>query len=346
MGTQQWRNFLADVVKNDVNILFTGVGRRVELIRAFKNAYADLGISGKIIATDIDPLAPAFQVVDVPYIVPRLTSPDYIPSIIEVCKRESVSAIFPLIDPEIPVLAQHRTEIESTGTRLAVVPAKSAQIAGDKWLTYQFFKELEVPTPHSILPAQVDESTVEFPLFIKPRFGSAAKYTFRVESQEQLRFFSDYVPDPIIQQCLGGPEITNDVICDLDGHVLAVVSRERIEVRWGEVAKGKIVYDPTITDICVRIAHALPAIGPITVQCMMHEGRAYFTEINARFGGGIPLGIAAGVDSPKMLLAQLAGIQLEIPPLGHYQQGLYLSRFDESFFISSESYDQMASHRI
>ena len=37
-----------------VNILFTSIGRRVELINSWKKAYADLGISGQIIGTDID----------------------------------------------------------------------------------------------------------------------------------------------------------------------------------------------------------------------------------------------------------------------------------------------------
>ena len=101
---------------------------------------------------------------------------------------------------------------------------------------------------------------------------------------------------------LPGPEITNDVVCDLDGKVLSVVSRQRIRVRGGEVTVGKTVFDPAIAHACVRIAEMLPAVGPITVQCMMKrtpDGEApAFTEINARLGGGVPLGISAGADSP------------------------------------------------
>lgn len=60
-----------------VNVLFTSVGRRMELLRAFKRAYANLGLSGHIVAVDIDPLAPALQEADRPYIVPRLSDPAY-----------------------------------------------------------------------------------------------------------------------------------------------------------------------------------------------------------------------------------------------------------------------------
>src|SRR5207249_1264001 len=101
------------------------------------------------------------------------------------------------------------------------------------------------------------------------------------------------------------------------------VSRRRLEVRWGEVAKGVTLWDEGIAAACTRIAQALPAVGPITVQCMMKDGVPHFIEINARLGGGFPLGIAAGADSPRWLLARCAGLELEIPPPGSYQSGLY-----------------------
>ena len=72
----------------------------------------------------------------------------------------------------------------------------------------------------------------------------------------------------------------------------------------------------------------------------------YFTEINARFGGGVPLGIAAGADSPLWLLSRLAGIPIEIPSIGSYKIGYYLTRFDDSFFLSEVEREQMASRRL
>ena len=330
----------------EVNILFTSVGRRVELLRAFRRAYEALGLNGRIVAVDIDPLAPALQEADRPYIVPLLTSPDYIPRLIEICRREQVTLVFPLIDPDIAMLAANRSTIEATGARVAVVSTEAAATSGDKWLTTQFFRSIGLSTPRSWLPSQIEPSKVPYPLFIKPRKGSAAKSTFKVNNAGELTFFLDYVPDPIIQEYMPGPEITNDVICDLDGEVLAVVSRKRIEVRWGEVAKGVTVYDPVVAEGCVKIAKALPAAGPITVQCMIKDGVPYFTEINARLGGGVPLGIAAGADYPKWLLARAAGIPVGIPPIGSYRIGLYMTRFDNCFFLTEAEHEQMASHRF
>jgi carbamoyl-phosphate synthase large subunit len=330
----------------NVNVLFTSAGRRVELLRAFRRAYQALGLDGDIVAVDIDPLAPALQVADRPYIVPRLSTPDYVPALVDICRQERVDLVFPLIDPDIPVLAQHRAAIEAAGARPAVVSPEAAATTADKWLTGQFFQHLGLATARSWLPGQLDPAGVEYPLFIKPRFGSAAQGTFKVRNARELVFFSDYVPDAIIQEYLPGPEITNDIICDLEGEVLAVVSRQRIEVRWGEVAKGVSIYDPAITQACLQVARALPAVGPITVQCMLKDGVPHFTEINARLGGGVPLGIAAGVDAPGWLLARAAGVPVPIPPLGSYQAGLYMTRCDASYFLTEAECERMASHRL
>lgn len=332
--------------KETLNVLFTSVGRRVELLRAFKRAYTDLGISGNIVAVDIDPLAPALQEADRTYIVPRLTEPAYIPTLSQICRQEQVHLIFPLIDPDIFVLARHRQQLEATGARVVVVSEEAAAITADKWMTYDFFRRINVPTPRSWLPDEVRDADLEYPVFIKPRFGSAGKQTFKVHNERELTFFLDYVSDPLVQEYLPGPEITTDVICDFEGKILAVVSRQRIEARWGEVAKGKTIFDPEIIQYSVIIASELNAIGPITVQCIMRDGKPYFTEINPRFGGGAPLGIAAGVHSPHWLLALAADMPVEIPPLGTYKVGLYLTRFDDSFFLTEEDYARIASHHL
>ena len=76
-----------------------------------------LGLSGHIVALDADSLAPALFVADRTYIVPSLSSKDYIPSLISICRKEQIRLVFPLIDPDIPLLADNRDIIEKTTGR-------------------------------------------------------------------------------------------------------------------------------------------------------------------------------------------------------------------------------------
>jgi len=324
-----------------VNVLFTSVGRRVELLRAYRQAYDSLKLDGSIIAADIDPLAPGLHIADAAYIVPAISDPDYVSTLREIMRREDIGLVFPLLDHDIPVLAENRALLEVDGAVVAVISAEAAALTRDKWQTHQFFESLGVPTARSWLPENLPDSGLPFPLFVKPRSGSAGKNTFRVDSSEDLRYALERAHQPIIQEFLAGAEVTNDVVCSFEGEVWAVVSRERIEVRWGEVAKGKTIHDPDILGHCVTIAQALQARGPITVQCIMSDGPK-FTEINARYGGGHPLSIAAGVPSPSWYLAKAAGLPVEPAPLGTYQAGLYLTRFDETFFLNEDDYGRFA----
>lgn len=332
--------------RSTVNVLFTGAGRQAELLWAFKQAYQSLDLAGSIIVTDRDPLAPALQLADRPYLVPPPTDPEYMPALVEICRRERVDLVFALSDADLPVLARQRAVLEATGARLAVASPEAVAVTADKWLTVELFKSLELATPRSWLPGQLDPAHVDYPVFIKPRQGGPARPTFKVNNAAELDFFSRYVPQPLIQEYLPGPEITSDVICDLTGEVLAVVSHRRLEGRGGEMVKGITIADPALTAACVRVAEALPAVGPFTVQSILKDGGPHLTGLKARLREGVLLGIAAGVDSPAWLLARAAGRPVELPPLGHYQTGLFVSRFADSFFLTQADFERMAGQRL
>ena len=320
-----------------IKVLFTSAGRRVELLQSFQRAFSELKIDGEIIATDINPLAPSLYFSDKVYIVPPSADPEYPYIIRNIALKEQVDLIFPLTDLDIPILSRIKQDMVQYGVKVVVVDEAAAKVTSDKLLTYKHFRDLNIPTPKSWTPSEIlGRENINFPLFIKPRFGSAGKQTFRVDNQEQLEFFIHYINEPIIQEFLPGPEVTTDVICDFNGNVLGIVSRQRLEVRGGEVSKGKTIYDPLIAKYAKLIARSLSAVGPITIQSIYKDGTPFFTEINARFGGGAPLGFAAGVDAPKWLLALAAGLSLDIPPVGEYKRDLFMVRYDKSLFLTKE----------
>ncbi len=50
--------------EKSINVLITAASRRVALIRGFQSALSVLGIDGKVIFTDIDPLSPCLYLSD------------------------------------------------------------------------------------------------------------------------------------------------------------------------------------------------------------------------------------------------------------------------------------------
>jgi len=318
-----------------VNILFTSIGRRVELINYWKKAYADLGINGQIFGTDIDPLAAASNFVDSFHIVPPSWHKDFIPSVQSICKENEINLIFPLNDNDLIPLSLGKSLIEQNNRIVVVSKSASINMTIDKWKTYEFFKNFSINTPKTWKPNEKNKS--DFPLLIKPRNGSAGKNVFRINNKEELEFYIKRIEDPIIQEYINGDEITTDIICDFKGSLIGIVSRERIEVRWGEVAKGKTIIDKNIINDCKKMVSNMDIVGPITAQCILKDNNIFFIEINARYGGGAPLGFAAGVKSPHWYLSIASGIELKFPPIGSYKNNLFLSRYDNSLFMDEKN---------
>jgi carbamoyl-phosphate synthase large subunit len=120
-----------------------------------------------------------------------------------------------------------------------------------------------------------------------------------------------------------------------------VVPRKRIEIRAGEVSKSQVVKDRHIMSSAKKLVEALGA-GPglITLQLFRQpKGKLKFTEINPRFGGGIPLSIRAGADFPKWILQEMLGK----PPgdrkknilFEDFKDGLVMLRYDSEVWLDN-----------
>ena len=74
-----------------INILFTGAGRRIELIQAFRQAALVLNKEIRIFGADITNTAPALAYCDGIKIVKPMNDPGYIDSLLDICKEEQIS---------------------------------------------------------------------------------------------------------------------------------------------------------------------------------------------------------------------------------------------------------------
>ena len=95
-----------------MNILVLSCGTRNKIIQYFKR---ELNGAGKVIAKDMSPNAPELYEADVHYIVPRMTAPGYLDMIYDICRKEQVTGVLSLIDPELSLLALHEEEFHALG---------------------------------------------------------------------------------------------------------------------------------------------------------------------------------------------------------------------------------------
>lgn len=313
-----------------MRILFTSVGRRVELMQAFRNAADKLNIDLEIFGADITDSAPALAFCDRTVIVPMIKDEKYIPELQRICKEEKIDALIPTIDTDLFLLAQNK---ESFGTTKVVIsePDKIA-LCRDKRFTADYFHGVGLKSPKPVDDWKAYQAG--YPAFIKPKDGSSSIFAYKVENEKELISFAEQVPDYIIQPFIEGTEYTVDIFCDFDGNPVFITPRIRLAVRAGEVLKTEISQDQKIIEEMKQLIADYKPCGQITVQLIREKntGDDYYIEINPRFGGGAPLTIKAGADSAEAMLRLLNGERLAYTEYAAENGAIY-SRFDQSIRV-------------
>lgn len=316
-----------------MNILLTSAGRRTSLLLAFMKAAHKIG--SQVFAADIDPLAPACALADKAFRLPRISDPNYLTTLMALARTHGVRLIVPTIDTELSLLAQNADAFRAEGIHNLISTPQFVASCGDKWETVLAFRAEGIAVPDSWLPEFHPDSLPQ-ELFLKPRNGSASA-NIHICRRETLDQTLPLVPNPIIQECLQGKEITVDALLDTQGRPIHFVPRERIRTLGGESIQGVTLDSPEIDTWLESVLHAcgrLGARGPITIQAFLTDRGPVLTEINPRFGGGFPLALAAGGDYPTWILGSLKGEPLE-PRLGQYRRGLYMTRHYQEIFLET-----------
>jgi len=321
--------------RRQVRILFTSAGRRIELIKAFTRAAESLGLKPIWYAADAEQNFAAGHVADYTHHVPKIASNDYIPALQRIVRQGKIDLLIPLIDSDLLKLAKAREDFARLKCGVLISSEKVIRTCRDKMRTFEFLSENGIDTPQTWTAAELsNRRRHRFPYFLKPQFGSASKGNFIVRDVETLKAFAPRVPHVIVQEFVRGVEHTLDVYTGYDGRPRCVVPRVRIEVRGGEVTKARTVKHPGVMETGRRVAEALgECVGLMTIQLILtRDGRIRVIEVNPRFGGGVPLAIQAGANFPRWLLAEWLGQKPRIR-LDHFQDGLLMLRYHQSFFI-------------
>lgn len=310
---------------NTIKILFTGVGRRVELIQSFRQAAYKENIELKIYGADISSTAPALAFCDFIRITPHMKSEGYIDELIEICRRDQIDLVIPTIDTDLLVLSQNKDRFG--GTKVLISSEEVISICRNKYLTAQFIKKCGLCVPKTYRTIKEHDGT--YPCFIKPVNGSSSINALKVMNENELRIYIERGCDYIVQSVVEGTEYTVDVFCDFESNPLLITPRIRTQVRSGEVIKTEIDLNEQIIQECKIIVQKLQPVGPLAIQLIRTvSGEDVFIEINGRFGGGAPISMKAGANSAAAVLRLLNNRPVE-PVVKIKNHALY-SRYEQS----------------
>ena len=203
----------------EIRILFTGVGRRVELMQAFRSAAFHTGCRLRLYGADMTFTAPALFYCDAMRQVCSMRDTDYIPELVRICQDDSIDLVIPTIDTDLLILSEHTADFAAAGTRVLISRPEMIRICRDKNYTSEFFVSCGLRAPMPVNDWR--EYRGKFPCFIKPKDGSSSINAFRVENPEELAVYAAEIGDYIVQPFVEGTEYTIDMFGDFDGNLIA-----------------------------------------------------------------------------------------------------------------------------
>ena len=313
-----------------MNILFTCVGRRTYLLKYFKENMSEGDV---LVATDMQPSAPALQVADIKLQVPAVYAPDYIDITLNICKEHKIDALMSLNDLELPILAENKARFAEIGVKVVVSDPNVIDIAFDKYKTAQWIESIGLKSPKTYVrladaKEALEKGKLSFPIFMKPRWGSGSIGLESIADMAELDIYyhllmkkikdtilatasvgDEYI---IIQEKLTGDEFGLDVMNDLHGNNVAVSVKQKLAMRAGETDKAITRDLPEVREIGRKIGTELKHIGNLDVDVMQNaKGEYCVLELNPRFGGGFPFSYEAGVNMPKAIMEWVKGKEVD-----------------------------------
>ena len=314
-----------------MNILVLSAGTRNKIIQYFKRA---IGETGKVIATDMSPLAPAVYEADKWYQVPRITEDGYIEKILDICKNENIQGVLSLIDPELSLLAENIEKFTEIGTTIIGSSYELCERSLDKYEMYQWLQDHDYACAKTYNKLEdflndVEKNIVEYPVFVKPIRGSASIAIQKVCDKETVELLVEHNEGLMIQEFLKGQEIGADVYIDMiSGEVVSIFTKKKLVMRAGETDKAVSFKNEKLFELIEKFVEESGFRGQIDIDIFEIEGKYYISEVNPRFGGGYPHAYESGCDHMQLIINNLNGIVNE-KQIGNYEEGIYMMKYNE-----------------
>ena len=337
-----------------LNILFTCAGRRNYLINYFKQA---IGKNGKIFVADMSLSAPAMVDADIAILVPSFYDDNYIEELKTIIKDHSIKAIISLNDLELPILSKHKNELEAYGAKVIVSNENVIDITFDKLKTFNFIKSIGLETPLTYTTLEdakkaIENKELDFPLVVKPRWGSASISIEFPESIEELDLafklqkiklkksilntvsLQDIDHAILIQEKIDGKEYGMDIVNNFETNYFGTFVREKYSMRSGETDKAISIIDERFEKLGSELSHHLKHLGSLDCDIFLTKDKIYVLELNPRFGGGYPFSHEAGINTAAIYIEWLKG-NMNVNHFNNYKSGIFFSKCDRLIEIKS-----------
>lgn len=229
--------------------------------------------------------------------------------LLDLCERESVSAVFASTEHELELLAHHREAFAARGATAYVSDMPLLELAGDKLLFYRWLLNEGLPClPIYTTPLDTDAT---FPLIGKPRHGWGGRNLHILADRKAFFTLSIDQNEFVWQPCLRDfDEYSIDFSIGVTGDISPLAFRRRIRSMDGFAILCEPGAPLHVRETARKVLeHMIPlgARGPMNLQILRIDDDCWVSDLNSRAGTSMPLSLAAGINPIAFLLTGEAG---------------------------------------
>jgi carbamoyl-phosphate synthase large subunit len=267
----------------DYNVLVTGCGGDIgQSISKILRLYP---LIDKIIGTDIHENHPGKFLCDQFQILPRCTSDNFLESLEETIKSNSIDFVISASEPELRFYASNKINKAIFGKPLIMANQKALDVGFDKLETAKFLETAGLPFPKTEVVKNVKAAA--FPGILKSRAGSGSKQLFVIGSPDDFDFYKKKFPDFIMQEFLGddSKEYTCGLFRSKSGQSRHIIFHRTLSGGFSNF--GIVEKNESISALLNAIAVKLDLVGSINVQLKLCSKGPVVFEINPRFSSTV-----------------------------------------------------------
>lgn len=348
---------------SEISVLIAGVGGGTpgrELIKAFKIAKHKY----KIVVTDMYKDSVGLFETQHRYMIPPVTSSNYIDSLLKICKKENIQVLTTGSAAELEKVSKNAKIFEEQDIKLLMNPYNVIERCMNKHTLMNFLTSKGIKCPKYFLYQQdSDIKNIEsYPVVIKPTIGSGSRNVFIAQDENEALFFSNYLIkygfEPLIQEYIGNheDEYTVGVVYANSGRLSKSIAMKRTlshgfstgqtvdDIKTGKryiissyISEGFFDEFTDVRKISEKISHVLEANGPINVQCRKTDDGILPFEVNPRFSATIGARSLVGFNEPDIFCRYL--LFDEIPHDINYKHGYVIRDLHEKYLSSQNVND-------
>jgi len=302
----------------------------------------------RVVGACITPAALGLFTTDRSYVSPRAQSPEFLPWLLDMCRKEHIHAVFSGVEPVLDVMVRKQSEIRAqTGAICVVDTPESIAIGTDKLRTCEWLRDHGFNYP--MFAASEDGANLAallaakgFPLIAKPRMGKGSIGIHLIQNQAALDRIK-LLPGYVVQEVLGDEQTEYTAACfsDRNDFVRGVIVLHRRLEHGTTVCASAGLY-PVVRAEAQRIAAALCPRGSCNIQLRLHHGQPVCFEINVRFSGTTSVRARLGFNDVEASLRHyvLGEPAVDLPVVTSGQ----MLRYWNEVYVAPAAFSELAEH--